>query len=244
MNRNSLFHSLVDLVLPDICRVCGDAVVNGEGLQGICTTCFSKVKYRNSNGCRRCGIAFVGHTDSDHLCGNCLQSPPAYEQATPICEYEEPVRGLLRRLKYQSDTGVLPSLATIINRSEWADSAGFDWIIPVPLYIERLRGRGFNQAALLARLLFTDNSERINMFLLQRVRKTAPQAGLDGIGRRRNLRGAFSIRRPELLVGRTVCLVDDVITTGTTAHECSTILLRAGVSSVRVVTIAGVRVRR
>lgn len=238
------WRAFMDLVLPDICRVCGGAINTGDGLQGICGTCFNQVRYRKSNCCRRCGIAYAGHVDSDHFCGSCLQLPPSYSGALSICEYEEPVRGLLHRLKYQSDTSVLPSLATIVNRSEWADPAGFDWIIPVPLHIDRLRSRGYNQALLLARLLFGSKNACVHPFLLQRVRDTAPQAGLDGGERRMNLRGAFSVSRPELLMGRAVCLVDDVLTTGTTANVCSTVLLGAGVSSVEVVTIAGVRFRR
>jgi ComF family protein len=235
---------LMDLVLPDLCRVCGEAVARAGKVQGICADCLAKVQYRNSDGCRRCGIAFVGHRDSDHLCESCLRSPPAYERSTVLCEYDDPLRGLLHRLKYQSDTRVLPSLATIVNRSEWCDSAKFDWIIPVPLHSSRLRSRGFNQAVLLAHLLFLLNRERINPFLLQRVRKTAPQTGMSGRERRLNLRGAFAVNRPKLLKGREVCLVDDVLTTGTTVQKCSTVLLQAGVSSVTVVTVAGVRVQR
>ncbi|WP_163336979.1 ComF family protein [Desulfopila sp. IMCC35008] len=244
MKRIVPWRALVDLVLPDICRVCGVTVNTRDGLHGICDTCLDQVKYRGKDGCRRCGIAYVGHVDSNHLCGTCLTRPPSYHGATSVCDYAEPVRGLLHRLKYQSDTSVLPSLATIVNRSEWADPARFDWIIPVPLYIGRLRSRGYNQAVLLARLLFGNRNERLNTFLLQRVRETAPQAGLDGGERRRNLRGAFSVERSELLVGRCICLVDDVLTTGATANACSTVLLKAGVCSVEVVTMAGVRVKR
>lgn len=244
MKRFLPWQALVDLVLPDICRVCGTVVNTRDELRGICESCHDKVQYRKKDGCRRCGIAYVGHTDSDHLCGTCLTYPPSYNGATSVCDYAEPVRGLLHRLKYQSDTSVLPSLATIVNRSEWASPARFDWVIPVPLYIDRLRSRGYNQAVLLARLLFGDRDDRLNTFLLQRVRDTAPQAGLDGRERRMNLRGAFSVNRPELLQGRSVCLVDDVLTTGTTANICSTVLLKAGVCSVEVVTLAGVRVKR
>jgi ComF family protein len=238
-----MLRSLVDLVLPDTCRVCGAQVVDSLRQQGICQGCIGEVKYRMFNGCRKCGIAFVGHVDSDHLCGNCLRSPPAYERAIVICEFEDPVRMLLHRLKYQADTCVLPALAAIINRAEWDASAKFDWIIPVPLHPSRLRSRGFNQSILLARLLFSSTRDTINPFLLQRVRKTVPQTGLNGAARRKNLHGAFAVQCPELLKGRKVCLVDDVLTTGTTVCECSTVLLREGVSSVEVVTVAGVRAK-
>lgn len=249
MSREALvryfpWRALVDLVLPDVCRVCGIAVNTRHGLRGICTTCLGMVNYRISDGCRRCGIAYVGHVASDHLCGACLKSPPSYSGATCLCDYAEPVRELLHRLKYQSDTSVLPSIATIVNQSEWTSLAGFDWIIPVPLHMGRLRSRGFNQAALLARILFGDRNDRINAFLLKRVRETASQAGLGGSERRQNLRGAFSVHSPQLLVGRAVCLVDDVLTTGATVNECSTALLKAGACRVKVVTIAGVRIKR
>jgi ComF family protein len=121
-------------------------------------------------------------------------------------------------------------------------------LVPVPLDRERFRERGFNQAeriakAALGRLRVCSRDwDRIelNAAALRRVRATQSQTGLTRHQRRANLRGAFSVPRPEAVAGRDVVVADDVFTTGTTASECARVLRRAGARSVFVATVARV----
>jgi ComF family protein len=113
-----------------------------------------------------------------------------------------------------------------------------DLIIPIPLHRERLRWRGFNQALPLARAIGRASQCPVDPFVLARHRSTPPQVGLGADDRRRNVRGAFAVRHRERIRGRTVLLVDDVMTTGATAHECARVLRAAGARAVDAVVLA------
>lgn len=113
-----------------------------------------------------------------------------------------------------------------------------DLLLPVPLHRRRERERGYNQALLLSRRLERAWGVPVAAGVLVRRGITAPQADLDAPARRRNVRGAFAVTNPEAIFGRHVVLVDDVLTTGATAGECARCLLRAGASTVGVLTVA------
>ena len=113
-----------------------------------------------------------------------------------------------------------------------------DLLVPVPLHRRRERERGYNQALLLSRRLERAWGVPVAPDVLVRGAATAPQADLDAAARRRNVRGAFTVTKPEAILGRHVVLVDDVLTTGATAGECARSLTRAGASVVGVLTIA------
>ena len=115
---------------------------------------------------------------------------------------------------------------------------GLDAVIPVPLHRKKLKTRGFNQAEVLAaRIARTRKIELLNRRLIK-IRNTPPQTTLEGRERDQNVRGAYRVRRAGNLKGRTVLLVDDVYTTGSTIRECSRMLKQAGVTEVRAVTLA------
>jgi ComF family protein len=114
-------------------------------------------------------------------------------------------------------------------------------MVPVPLHRSKQRQREFNQTELIARAalkLLPANVVRLESSLLERRRATQSQIGLSSHQRRENLRGAFMVCRPSDVRGRTVLLVDDVFTTGTTVSECAGVLRRAGASKVWVATVA------
>lgn len=228
-----------DLLFPYSCPVCSVLLpVAGDGL---CDNCLQSVARIQSPLCPVCGREMSDSALGDHLCGTCLAKKPPFLTASAVSHYQEPVSSLLQSLKYQGDTTVLPALQGVINLYGPIVLAKEDRIIPVPLHTRRLRQRGFNQAVLIARLFFPGETDRILLDSLQRIRHTAPQAGLDGMARRKNLRNAFIVRNTGELKGRKVILVDDVFTTGTTVAECSRALLGAGAREVSVLTVARVR---
>ncbi|HEU0113683.1 MAG TPA: phosphoribosyltransferase family protein [Thermomicrobiales bacterium] len=110
-------------------------------------------------------------------------------------------------------------------------------VVPTPLHPARLRRRGFNQVELIAREAAKHTGHRVEP-LLVRVRDTPHQVGLDGAARRRNVRDAFAVREPAKVAGRTVVVVDDVVTTGATVGACADALRRAGASAVWAVSLA------
>jgi len=118
------------------------------------------------------------------------------------------------------------------------ESQTYDLIVPVPLHLDRLRWRGFNQALILARAIGRARQIKLNPFLLERTRPTMPQTQLSASERRTNVRGAFTVVAPERLKGKRVLLVDDVYTSGATIEECAKVLCRADAELVDVFTLA------
>ena len=110
--------------------------------------------------------------------------------------------------------------------------------MPVPLHLKRLRQRGFNQSLLLARHVADRLQCELDFLSLRRVRYTLPQTGLGKDERRKNVRGAFHLKDPEIVKGKTVLLVDDVATTGNTLNECSRVLKKAGCNEVFCLVLA------
>jgi len=178
--------------------------------------------------------------EGDHICGVCLRKVPSFTSARGIARYQDPVADLLHRLKYQSDYTVLPALLEIVKMNDPVLISQDDRIIPVPLHSRRLRFRGFNQALLLADLFFPNGQKVLLRNVLQRVRNTEAQTGLNGAARRKNLKNAFAVCDPCKVRHRKIFLVDDVYTTGTTVSECSRVLLAAGAREVHVLTLARV----
>ena len=149
-------------------------------------------------------------------------------------------RYLVLTFKMADRSYLAPKLAEWLHRAAMPLLADTDLVVPVPLHRWRLFRRRFNQSAILARLLARQAGKAVAPDLLVRKRWTAPQTKLSRGERRRNLQGAFAVRRGRAadVAGRRVLLVDDVLTTGATASECASALKKAGVKSVYVATLA------
>lgn len=227
-----------DLFFPRCCIACGEKLFD-RSLRFFCRECRAAIQYLELPVCRKCGVEFAARHCEEHFCGDCLLKFPPYTLARSVVRYGEPVKKLLYRLKYKEDSSVLPGIADIVSRYDMSEFARCDYAVPVPLHINRLRGRGLNQSMLLAKLFFN----RIAGFPVRSdiiVRKihTVPQTSLDGAARRKNLVNAFVCRDIEDVSGKRICLVDDVYTTGTTVGECSKTLLNYGAKEVRILTFA------
>ena len=218
-------------LLPPRCLACGEPSCGID----LCDTCRDALP-GNEPACPHCALPLAAAAPA---CGECLASPPPFTLATTPWRYEGPIARLLPRLKFHRELAVAHTLATLAadRLADWPGWQNVTRLVPMPLHAARLGQRGYNQALELARPLARARNLRIDTTLLIRTRATAPQTDLDAPARRRNLRGAFTA---EPLSGDVVLLVDDVITTGTTAREATRTLLRAGAAEVRVVAMARV----
>lgn len=235
--RNLAAYAL-DFFLPRLCLFCGEAA-EPQASAALCSTCEARVIRVESPVCPRCGRLFLHRQGPDRPCGWCLKDPPPFAAAQAAVVYEE--GGLtgqaIKQFKYHRRLEYLPLLCHWLAEPACREfAAAGDLVIPVPLHVRRLRERGFNQALLLAQAL----PGRLLRDTLVRIRHTQPQTGLSPTARRENVRRAFAVRRPEVVKGKSVLLVDDVYTTGATVRECSRALLAAGAREVRVLTVARV----
>ncbi|MFW2367030.1 MAG: ComF family protein [Desulforhopalus sp.] len=169
---------------------------------------------------------------------------PPFSLARSLVWYDEVVRELFLRLKFNADTSVIPGLCQLISGYDTTEFKQVDWIVPVPLHRLRLRKRGLNQSLVLARMFFPGHGHLLRTDLLVRTKNSRAQTLLSGVRRRRNLRGVFRTAKPEEIDGAVVCLVDDVFTTGTTVAECTRTMLKSGAREVKVLTMARVKVIR
>ncbi len=182
----------------------------------------------------------------DPRCSLCRRIDPPFERAVAYGSYDGGLRDLIHLLKFQQ---VRPAaavlgrmLAETIAGVEKAMPVGTIAVVPVPLYKRKQAQRGFNQAEAIARAALKQLSRpkrfELTTGVLVRRRETGSQIGLTSHQRRENLRGAFAVKDPTRILGRDILLIDDVLTTGTTASECARVLLRAGAARVWVATVA------
>lgn len=211
------------------CELCGEAA----GALGVCPACHDDLPWIRQ-ACLRCARPLAGSGADPVQCGACLARPPPWTRAIAPLAWSFPVDALVGRFKYQ---GALHHGA-LLGRLLAAACAGRQpgAIVPVPLHRARLAERGFNQALELARPV----ARALDLPLLHdachRVSATSPQAGLAARQRYRNLRGAFAATRQ--LNDLRIAIVDDVLTTGSTAAALSRELLSAGAAEVEVWAIA------
>ncbi|HEU4669313.1 MAG TPA: ComF family protein [Dyella sp.] len=222
-------------LLPPRCLLCGAA---GDDDLDLCRDCAAELP-RNRSCCARCALPLAQPAP---LCGRCQRQPPPWDAAWAPFRYGWPLDRLEARFKFGRDLAAGRSLAALWLR-EARPLAPPALILPVPLHRARLRQRGHNQALELARPLARALGLPLRHDLLLRPRATSAQSELDAAARRRNVRGAFAVRRHAVAPGH-VAIVDDVMTTGSTLAECTRALRRAGARRVEVWALARAPVPR
>ena len=266
MNRlgralTTMARAVGDTLWPPVCSVCPRSLpLNDDPLSPagyFCAECLSEIEFMPPAVCPACARPLYDSARA-HLCGDCLSRPPAFQAARSAAVYEGPVAYSISRLKYSGDLSQVAALTTLAQGvvrppvGEAHDSHngldlgenpdwGYDVIIPMPISVPRLRRRGFNQAAELARSLYRFRQALIDERLLQRKPENRNSPGLAALTadeRRRAIRGLFSVTAPLSIRGARVLLFDDVLTTGATAGEAAHEMMNAGAAGVELVTIA------
>ncbi len=229
---------LLDMLYPRRCIGCGETTP--DSFRYICWECWSDSARVEPPFCSLCGDPVAGAIDHDFICYSCSSKTPAFTAARSAARYDGVVGEALRKLKYEQALWLAPDLATLLHHCIQAEFPGreFDLLVPVPLHHVRKRGRGYNQATVLARELGRRLGRKTHPGLLKRIRPTISQTNLTAKARLSNVTQAFQFRKGHALTGRKVLLVDDVMTTGATVNACAEALKKGGAVTVHVITAA------
>ncbi|MBV9852891.1 MAG: ComF family protein [Armatimonadetes bacterium] len=230
-----LLDPFLSLLYPPRCLLCRTL-----GAACLCDACARQIAPVPESLCARCGL---GLSPEGGGCHHCALRRPAFDRARAMGAYEGVLRAAVHQFKYRDRPQMAEPLGLLLADHARAQSVAlhdlrFDALLPVPMHPIRRRLRGYNQSERLARVLARDLGLPLEVKSLIRTRATRPQVGLTGDARRHNLRGAFAVPRPAKVAGRTLLLVDDVVTTGSTLSECAAILKAAGAKAVYALTLA------
>ena len=212
------------------------------GSAGLSAEAWCKIRFLEAPVCDGCGAPFDYDMGPKARCAACEAKPRAFARARAACLYDEASRELILQFKHADRLDLARLFAGWVSRAAADLLAEADIIAPVPMPSMRLIRRRYNQAAEIARPLAARLKIPYRPGLIGR-RSGESQAGRSGVGRRRNVQGAFTVpagaRRA--LQGKRVLLIDDVLTTGATAEACARALLKAGAAAVDVAVVARVR---
>ena len=232
-----MLRHLLNFLFPPQCLIC-NSQVSAQGT--LCLTCWQNVQFITEPYCVCCGYPFDFTLGKDALCGECLREMPLFAHARSVFRYNEHSRALVLKLKYADQAHLAGVYGTWLANFGKDVITASDLIIPVPLHYWRFVGRRYNQSALLAFALKKRTGLPVLPDGLRRIRATKPQPGLTRKQRQKNVAGAFAVsaRAAPEIRGKTVLLIDDVMTTSATIEQCTKVLLSAGAMHINVLTLA------
>lgn len=233
-----LARGLLQLIYPGLCASCGRALV--ADAVDFCPTCRAALTSDPHQACPRCAATVGPHVTLEGGCNHCRASRFHFDSAVRLGPYEGLLRDTVLRLKNARSEALAENVGKL-----WAEHAGarlhalgVEAIVPVPLHWWRRWTRGYNQTEALAGALAEALGLPCERGPIRRRRGTPPQTRQTPTGRWDNMRGAFQAVLPNRVTGRSVLLVDDVLTTGSTCSEAARALLEAGAARVQVAVLA------
>ncbi len=233
-----LLNALADLLFPRACSGCGGPA--HEAAHYFCWDCLAGLDVIRQPFCLLCGDPADGDLEGDYLCSTCLSHPPAFDLARSALRYRGILQNALQDFKYNDATWLRRDLGMFLAACYQVhySALSIDLLLYVPLFPAKERERSYNQAGLLAHELSAQIDGPPVKNLLVKLRPTPTQTHLTAGARRANVMDTFVIRKKKNVVGRRILLVDDVMTTGATVHECARMLKEAGADKVYVLTVA------
>ena len=213
--------------LPQRCALCGAGTSN----RLLCAGCDADLAHCLAPSCPVCALP----TPGGQVCGACLRHPPAFDRTLAAFSYHFPLDRLLHAFKYSGNLALIEVLAKPLAQLA-ASHPKPDLLLPMPLHPSRLRERGFNQSLEIAKPIARWLDIPLAADACRRMRDTATQAGLKWKDRRRNVRGAFACDLD--LRGKSVAVLDDVMTTGATLEEISRVLRYCGATTISAWVVA------
>ena len=231
---NALLDPFLTLLYPPRCLIC-----HALGEAALCAACEDQILPVPEPACPVCG-----HTvDLRSACVNCLACRPDFVRARALGAYEGVLQTAIHHFKYHDRPQLAGPLGSSLAQYARAQATHlnnlqFDALIPMPMHPVRKRLRGYNQSERLAQVMGRELVLPVAAHALVRTRATRAQVGLARDARRSNLRGAFAVRSPDAVAGKTLLLIDDVSTTSSSLNLCAEALKAAGAKAVYALTLA------
>lgn len=235
MRWKNCIEAVLGLLFPDRCVLCDNP--GDLWLGGLCPSCRESFVPIRDPWCMKCGKQLLSKEEA--YCGDCRRKDHAYERGISLCVYNEPVRRSIYRLKYRERQRYARFYGRAMAKCLTRQIGGFeaDLIVPVPLHENRLKVRGYNQAALIARALGEAVGIPVREDVIRRGKDTKALKLLQPDERREQLKSAFNITSNSVKLNN-VLVVDDIYTTGATMNEIARQLKSAGAKKVYFITIA------
>lgn len=228
---------VLQLLYPNLCWACAKSIPDQP--TGFCFECRLALITDNNETCPRCSSTIGPHTASPNGCTRCRDDSFAFNNAVRLGPYTGLLREVILRIKH-GDEGLAEQMGRLWAEASFVRLSAFQphLVVPVPLHWTRHWRRSFNQSQAFARTLAAKLRLPCKDWV-RRIRATPPQANTLGAqARRDNVRGAFTLRRFASVRGKNVLLVDDVLTSGSTASEAARPLRKAGAKHI-VVAVLG-----
>lgn len=234
---------LLDVLLPRACLACGRALASALAPLGLCPVCHGQLAPLDPRRrCRHCLRPLPPATAGLPVCLDCVARPPELDRLAAAWVYREPLRSVLRALKFRRlDFLAGPLAREALSREPFASFDAIDCVVPVPLAPWRRLGRGFNQAERLAAPIARHLGSPQLDVLARNAFASRRQSGLGRAARQRNLDHGIRVRRSSpaaALEGRSVLLVDDIVTTGSTLAAAARVVRQAGARRVAAFAVA------
>lgn len=225
-----LISVLLNSAYPSSCPIC-KGFSNNYAYSPICSGCWQGIVQYSGPACRICALPLV--SEHSTVCSECIRKSPSFSRVLTYSIYAGTMAEAINLMKFFKFKRLSQPLGSLLFNLEIPECDG---IVPVPLSSEALRARGFNQSLILAKMLSDKFKMPLYIDVLLKKKETPPQVGLNAKERLKNLKGAFEVRKN--IDKQKLLLVDDVMTTGATAKECSKTLLKAGAKEIVVITLA------
>ena len=234
--------ALRDFCFPAVCPFCEVREAEGESGTLLCLNCQQSCRDFAGRQCQRCSAAVGPYVDTAHGCVHCRDERYAFEAVCSLGPYRDPLRSACLQAKRSAGHSITMGLAQQLGTLRRIELEAWrpDIVVPVPHHWTEHIWRSHVSPTTLAETLASLVRVPVRFDLLRKIKKTPKQALLPVTTRKTNLRGAFGMGGGATLDSATVLLVDDILTTGTTAHECAKVLRQAGAAKVYVAVFARV----
>ena len=245
---NYIINKILDFIFPKRCIICDDVLPFGSGLTNefICENCKDKIEFIKEPTCKKCGAAIDDFEEL--LCVRCKKNyekhESSYEYGFGLCRYNEYVKESMHHIKYSNRKEYLEFYGRLIARvyKDRFLEMGVDCFLPVPIHKKRFKERNYNQAEVLAKYISDElKKNNVNIAvrndLMYRYKNTKVLNKLMESERKNELKNSFIVNEEKLCDIKSICIVDDIYTTGSTIETISNLLKKSGISKIYFVCI-------